>query len=369
MLGDNLAQMNMTTDAAENEPGNQLLGDPVFEQLLAVVGFDELGPIASVIRDGVSASDRAAWNRLGVEKLRPTAPRLAMLEGAGTHDRDVNDVSEPFPGWVLTEPNVPSNGFVFRFQLDDGVSYWDDDAMAQVPVQGEFRLLDVVFENGGTPLDPVDDYLEHLVIEIAASPVQGVEAPTLARLELAVTVTSQSVSWTIGSAAANNPGDSGASFVGPLLYHIRMAATQTTIEAASFEITEQLYHSVERFAARVQLVQTVNLQSETLTGARFVLGAGETNNPSVPPLRLVMELSKFRMEGLNEVADVSGSITYNLAPLATFSGDTSEVPVDFDGDGTFDGTCVNINIAFADDPGVTHNICTIGELEGSLLPF
>jgi hypothetical protein len=368
MLGDNLAQMNMVTDAAENEPANQILEDQTFEQLLAAVGFDALGPVASVIRDGVSATDRAAWERLGVQKLRPAVPRLAMLEGAGTYDRDVNDVSEPFPGWVQTEPNDPSNGFVFRFQLDDGVSYWDEEAMAEVPVHGEFRLLEVVFEDNGTPVDPVDDYLEHLVIEVAASPEASVEAPTLARLELAVVVTSQSLSWTIGSATANNPGDSGASFIGPVLFHARLAVTQTTVEDASFEVTEQLYHSVERFAARVELAQTVNLQSETLTSARFVLGAGETNNPSVPPLRLFIELSKFRMEGLNEVADVSGSITYNLAPLASFSGDTSEVPVDFDGDGTIDGMCVNINVTFADNP-VPQNICTVGELEDSILPF
>ncbi len=50
-------------------------------------------------------------------------------------------------------------------------------------------------------------------------------------------------------------------------------------------------------------------------------------------------------------------------------GDTNEVPIDIDGDGNTDGTCVNIQITFADNPGESQNLCeAIGSFEDSIFP-
>jgi hypothetical protein len=368
-LAANLGQMGVITDGADVEPGNQLLDDPALQQLLSAVGFDDSAPLVSIVREGVSGSDRPTLRGLRANKLTPPRPRIDMLEGTGTYVRDVNVVTGPFPGWLHTS-ELPTDGYVFQFQIDDGFSYWDEEAMAQVPVHGEFRLLEVVIANPGTE----EEYLQHLVIEIAASPDPNVAPPTLARLELQVSFTSEELLWTIGNERASAPNGS-ASFIGPLLYFVELRATQTVLgidppqATVDFDVTEQLYNSLESFAVRFESSVTVRLPGETTASARWFLAAGETSTPQSPPLRFEMNFTNFRVEGMVEVADVAGHIRLVQAPLAELLGDTSEVPVDLDGDGEPDGTCVNINIAFADNPTVWYNVCEVESLEGSGLPF
>ena len=362
-LEENLNDFNVFNEASLSDPGNQLLDDAALGQLLDSVGLGLFGPVTKAVRDGFSGP-RAPWSEVGIRKLQPPRPRIAALEAAGTYDRDVNDTTDPFPGWVLADAGNPSDGFVFRFQLDDDVSYWDEQSMTQVPVQGEFRLLEVVINNQGT----ADEYLQHLAIEIAASPAPGT-APTLARLEATVTVSNASVRIAIGNPTADDPADSGASFVGPVMFYAELAAggTQTVATVASIE---QLYHSVDRFGARIEAGATFDVQADQTTQASFIFAAGATNTPNSPPLRITMNLSNFRTVGFNEIAAVAGSITFSAAPLATLLGDTSEVPVDLDGDGTNEGTCVNIDITFADNPGVTRNICeAVGSTDDAIFPF
>lgn len=362
-LADNLSEMAIITAGAQAEPGNQLLSDPSLQELLSAIGFNESSPVASFVRDGLAGASRPALRGLIANKSTPPRPRTDMLQETGTYLRDVTVVSGMFPGWrrVL---QVPTDGYVFQFQIEDGFSYWDEGTMTQVPVHGEFRLVEIVIVNEGTEAE----YLQHLVIEIAASADPNEQtAPTLARLELSVSFTTEGLRWTIGNERASAPNGS-ASFVGPLLYYVDLRIVQTVPEEATVTATEQLYHSLEGFGVRNESSVTVLLPSETTAYARWVQAAGATSTPESPPLRLVLRFTNFRLEEFGEVADVGGDIRFAGAPLAELSGDTSEVPVDLDGDGVADGTCVNINIAFADNPDVWYNVCEVEALQGSMVP-
>ncbi len=367
-LEENLGSFNTFNEAALDDPSNQLLDDPQLNDLMSQAGLELFVPTTSFIRDGVSAADRSQRPQLTMNKSNVRAPRVSVGEAAGTYDRDAADTTEPFPGWVLAEANNPSNGYVFRFQLEDGVTYWDEQTMTEVPVQGEFRLLEIMVDDGGTPSDPNDDYLEHMVVEIAASPDPG-PAPTVARLEFSLTVTINAVTINIGSAAASNTSHPDASFVGPFLYYVHLSISESST-AASLNAIEQLYDSAQGFGARFETSMSFNVQTQMPSSAQFVFAAGATATPSAPPLRFELNFFNFRTEGFEEIADVSGSITFQGAPLATLSGDTTEVPVDLDGDGTNDGTCVNVDITFADNPGVSQNICeAVDSFDESLFPM
>lgn len=361
-LEDGLTDLDAFTSSTNDDPTSVLMEETRFTQILEQFGVSIFKTMETV-REGFSVMPRD-WSELRVGKQSLLRPKLSMLEGAGTYDWDGTHENPPFPGWTLTIPNVPSDGFIFRFGLDDGFFYFDETTMQEVPVRGELRVLGVEINDAGTPMDLSDDYLEHVVIEMAASTEPEPElAPTLARLEFTLTLTATSFRFTVGRASASDPGDAGASFIGPVLFHTELVATQTSIAAV-----EQLYHSVERFGARAESDLEFDPQTEQPTSATFVVAVGETSNPAAPPLRIALNLSNFRMEGFVEIADVNGSITYNGGAIATLVGDTSEVPVDLNGDGEMDGTCVNVQITFWDS-GESDNICeAVESFDPSLFP-
>jgi hypothetical protein len=115
------------------------------------------------------------------------------------------------------------------------------------------------------------------------------------------------------------------------------------------------------FVIRLDLGVT-DVTANIPTEVTFTFGWGDTADPTSPPWVITATLDNFR-PGTGEdewIADIHGSVSRNGRTLATFEGDTTEVPVrvDTDGDGDVDDddTCVNIDITFAgsDEP---VNIC------------
>jgi hypothetical protein len=99
---------------------------------------------------------------------------------------------------------------------------------------------------------------------------------------------------------------------------------------------------------------------------------GPTSDPTSPPWALNVGLTNFRQDPTNPDdfdADVSGSMTANGTPVATFLGDTTEVQVaaDVNGDGNIDenDTCINIDITI---DGRTGNLCEVFIDIASTLP-
>ena len=54
---------------------------------------------------------------------RPLQPAVAIdTLTYGTYDRDQQDFTLPFPGWVLAEANNPPDGLIFRWPADSPIS-------------------------------------------------------------------------------------------------------------------------------------------------------------------------------------------------------------------------------------------------------
>ena len=301
-----------------------------------------------------------------LQKAGSTSPRhVAALQGTGTYDRDASSTAGPFPGWVLVDAGNPPDGYIFRFALDDDIGYYN--AMgAFVPVQGAFRLLHVQVDENGT-LDPADDIVTAFVLEIAASANEGT-APTIVRLGLNLTLDAsrQVQHLTLGDPAADRVSDPGAAFVG---FHI--LAVDISTSTAATGVLVQVYNAILGYAVRLQVDVDGDIQADHPNSVSLDFAYGRTRNPQTPPWRIELLLDNFTLPtgATDYVADVHGQLSFRSAVFATLSGDTTEVPVDLDGDGTPDDTCINIDITFIDHPEESGNICeTLAALNQLLRP-
>jgi hypothetical protein len=275
---------------------------------------------------------------------------------------------------VLVDGQNPGDGFIFEFDLNDDI-FVTDDMGNVIPMQGAVRFLDIVVDEGEVP-NPEDDILTNVVFEIAASPLSGVTAPNLVRanLNIVLDTSREPITVTLGSAAANNRLHPDAAFIGNLLIALSVDITTPTSKPLN-NVTAfaQLFDTVENFALRFDLSMTnidfsTDLPPQSLT-LRF--GFGNTTTPSSPPWMFEVLANNFT--GISGFPgeydfDVAGGITFNNSSVATFSGNTQEVPVDVDGDGNFDTECPDIDITFADDPENPWNICEVLPLLDDVVP-
>ena len=340
-----IGQLADFRDSAAGNPGAQLLGTPEFESILAALQIPT-PPVGVPQPPGASRPVR----RL-LDKLHPRRGDV-LQDGFGTYDLDRSSTSPPFPGWVLTEPGNPPDGLVFRFDLEDGVTTGGE---TPVPIRGEFRFLDFQIDDRGTP-DPDDDVITSLVIEIAATPAPDGPLPVQVRLDLnaGFDAMGEVQSFHLGDPNANDPDDPGAAFLGPVLLAVVVEGS-----ASSIDMLVQIYDSSERFVVRLLLQATSDPMSGLLESASTTFGFGVTNRPASPPWRLTLAAQNFRVPpgSFDEIADISGEIVHNGILLASLMGDTSDVPIDRDGDEVPDDTCINVTVTFADIPESPQNLC------------
>jgi len=363
---------NFSQDALAGEEA-QVATSPEVGALLTSVGL----PGLDIPFGGFSQTPILSWLRRDVvgKARTPMRPRVHNLETHfGTYDRDVNDSTEPFQGWVLADGQTPSDGFIFRFDLQDDIS-WLDDMGNEVPLQGEIRFLDIVIDKGNLA-DPLDDILTNIVFEIAASPVLG-PLPKLVRFNLNIVLDSnrEPASLTLGSAEANNTLHPDAAFLGNLLIALSVDITPSVLPLTDLTAFAQLFDSVENFVLRFDLSMTnidlaADLPPESMT---ISFGFGVTSIPSSPPWSIFATLDTFtEVQGLTGEYDfdVDGGVTFNGSSVATFAGNSQEVPVDINGDGVIDEleTCPDIDITFADDPETSWNICIVLPLLDDIVP-
>lgn len=347
-LQDGTAQLNDFMDGASKTPGALLLDSAEFQNLLGALGT----PAASFTLPqppGASPTVRRVLQKLGAGQHV-----IAQAE-FGTYERDPQNVLGPFLGWKLVDAGNPPDGFVFRFDLNDGITI-DDGMGIPIPVRGEFRFINLEIDDAGTPNDPTDDFLTGLVIEIAATAESMGSVPVLVRFELHATFdeTGELQTLTLGNPQANDSNDPGAAFIGPALLAVSVAVNTTTAIAQV-----QVYDSSERFVVSLDLHVVQDPVSGLVQSAGIELGWGVTRQPTSPPWLMAVMLDNFRMvsDFGGEIADVSGRITYRSVLLATLSGDTSEVPVDLDGDEVPDVNCPNVLVTFTDAPNEPQNLC------------
>ena len=118
-------------------------------------------------------------------------------------------------------------------------------------------------------------------------------------------------------------------------------------------------YSGENFVVRLEVGLTGDVGSGLVEAASAALGYGVTREPTAPPWVIALEATNFRADpnGTGEVADIHGSIKHGHAVLATLAGDTTDVPIDTDGDQIPDTTCLNVNVTFVDTPNEPQNLC------------
>jgi len=330
---------------AGREPAAQLVGSRALADILGGLSL----PTATYALPQPPGASRAVRELL--RKLEGPQRRIVQTE-FGTYDRDLANTTGTFPGWTLADPGNPSDGFVFRFGLDDDITV-NDPIGVPVPVRGEFRFLHLEIDDRGTP-DPADDLPASVVLEIAATADENGSVPVLVRLDLAATfdTAGELVSFQLGNPAANDPSDAGAAYLGSILLAVSVEAA-----AGSANLLVQLYDSVEDFVVRFELAMVADLESGLTQSASVGLGFGSTRSPTSPPWEISLSADNFRyIEGI-EIADITGSIRHNNSVLATLAGDTTEIPIDTDGDEVFDSSCANVNVTFADAPTEPQNLC------------
>jgi len=334
-------------DAAAAEPALQLLDTAEFGALLDSLGAPG-SPVALAAPPGSSRPVRSLLRKL-------SASRRALTQTAyGTWRRDPSNTTGPFPGWSLIEPGNPPDGFVFRFDLDDGISV-RDAAGTPIPIRGEFRFLEIQIDDRGTPEDPSDDLPLGLVIEIAATPEAEGELPVLVRLDLAAAfdAAGELQSFSVGDPDARSPSDPGAAFLGPVLLAVHVEGAP-----GSLAVLVQIYDSSENFVVRVEVSRTLDPLTEIVQSEAVSFGFGVTRQPASPPWEIALQADNFRADpaGGGDVADIHGTIRHRVL-LATLAGDTTEVPIDTDGDEIPDDTCVNVTVTFVDAPNEPQNLC------------
>ncbi len=286
---------------------------------------------------------------------------------AGVYDRDVSSSADPFPGWVLSSDDPPtSDSIIFRFDGDDDFTVNEGEEL--VPAAGELRLLGIASDDRGTS-DPLDDLLTDVVFEIHVGPADGTPETVLRiAFSAAYDAAGELTFFALGDENANSVTDSGASFLGPLLFFIGLDVVADG-ESTDVDLTFQLFDSIDDYALRLTLGADA-LTSTELEQVDFSFGFGQTMNPADPPFVFNVSANNFRPDPLDAesvIADITGSIVLNGDTVATMVGDSTDVPFDTDGDGTIDPdeTCPNVNITFSDSPEATVNICeAIGDILG-----
>ena len=340
--------------------GAQLAQNAQLLDLLGSVGFPGLDLAIPFFRyaPGLLAK-QVVWRK--ASRMRPH-PAIDLDNHFGTYHRDVNDFTEPFPGWVLDTADDPPNGLIFEFTLQDDIHTYDDMGN-EVPLQGAIRFLEIEVD-AGVPEDPNDDILTNIIVEVAALSVLGTP-PTLLRgnLNIVLDEMREPMTITLGSPEANSTLHPDAAFVGNLLVAVSIDITPVPAKPNSnLAAFAQLFDSVDNFALRFDLSMTNFDMASSLPpeSASISFGFGNTTNPSMPPWVFQVTASQFVEDPLNlgsYNSDITGSITFNTASVATFSGNTQEVPVDLDGDTVPDGQCPDINVTFDDDPENASNLC------------
>jgi hypothetical protein len=316
---------------ATNSTEGQLLQAPAVTQLLSRLGLGFPGGGLLPVDPRDIVSDRASFARS--TGFRPAA----VLGGYGTYDRVPASTSPPFPGWALAD-TLPNDGYVFRFGTDDDIAV--DNGTRHLG--GEVRFLDIIVDAGGTPEDPSDDILTRVRFEIQ---IIGVTPDPVVKIAYLLTL-DQARKWE--SLEIGDPDDLGSSYLG--LIAIALAYSTPNDDWELFlQLVDQ--EPNPNFVIRLDIGAT-DITADIPTEVTFTFGYGDTDDASSPPWEVTATLDNFRPgTGADEwVADIQGSITYNERTLATFEGDTTEVPdrVDTDGDGDVDDddTCVNIDITF-----------------------
>jgi len=341
------AQLGTFRDAAGSEPALQLLDTPEFAAILNTLSLPSV-PVTLTAPPGASRPVRAL-----LRKLSESRPRLVQT-AFGTWQRDPSNTGDPFPGWTLVDPGNPPDGFIFRFDLDDGIFVLDPGG-APIPLRGEFRILEIQIDDRGTP-DPADDVPLGLVLEIAATAEAMGDPPVLVHLDFALEfdAAGELQSFHLGDPQASSPNDGGAAFLGPVLIAV-------SVESAPGSLTAlvQIYDSSENFVVSLEVGLTGDVGSGLLEAASTAFGYGVTRDPTTPPWVIALEATNFRADpnGTGDLADIHGSIRRGHAELATLAGDTTEVPIDTDGDQIPDDSCLNVNVTFADTPNEPQNLC------------
>ncbi len=331
---------------AASEPATQLIGAPALAEILGALSL----PSAAYVLPQPPGVSRAVRDLL--RKIE--GPQRTVVQAEfGTYDRDLSNTTGTFPRWTLADPGNPSDGYIFRFGLDDDITV-NDPAGVPVPIRGEFRILHLEIDDRGTP-DPADDLPASVLLEIAATAEDTGPLPVLVRLDLAATFDSSGelVSFQLGNPAANDPSDAGAAYLGSVLLAVSVEAA-----AGSANLLVQIYDSSEDFVVRFELAMLADLESGLTHSASVTFGFGATRNPTSPPWEISLSANNFRfdIEG-NEIADITGFIRHNNAVLATLAGDTTAIPIDTDGDEIFDSSCVNVTVTFTDAPADAKNLC------------
>jgi hypothetical protein len=347
--------------SATNSRGASVLQNSAVMGLLAGMNM-ELPGIGGLGTDAPGLETKRA-----IEAMLPRVDGLgldSLDDFYGTYDRDLEDVTAPFPGWVLTTPNDPADGLIFRFPADpNDIYYIDPQTGAVVAVGGEIRFLNI--NDDFDPTDPSSEITE-MTFELALAP-EGEELQLVARITYDVEY--NPLNGDLTAATIGSLEDLNASFIESTSFAI---VYDTTIDGLLVDATLTLL-IVERsvtpyYAVRFDLeVDDYNPLTEIPGAATFTFTYGPVSGatpPFTPPWVFTTTLSNFRQdpeELLGMIADIQGSISENGQVLATFAGDTSTVQVnaDLNGDGEINelDTCLNVTITFSD--GQSGNVCVV----------
>jgi len=355
-LEEGLQELQGFAAGAANSTEGLVLQAPAIEALLTQFGLSfDGGPLPAPARlhefgrGGVALSGRAL------------APRI-QLEGFGTYRRAPADTTGPFRGWVLDQAGVPPDGFVFRFLITDDIVIIEEGNERHLA--GEIRFLEIVVDENNTP-DPLDDVLTHVKFEIQ---IVGETPDPLVRIEYTATLDTNREPETI---TVGDEAKLSASYIGSISFALLLNGTGDDLVGLVQLVDTSLNPN---YVVRLG-VTAINISPEEVPeSAAFTFGYGRTSNPLTPPWTIVATFDNFRQDQqtLEVIADVEGGISYNERLVATFQGDTTQVPVnvdtDDDGDVDADDTCVNVNITRVGSPQ-SQNICeALGALV-AMLPF
>ena len=284
--------------------------------------------------------------------------RLRALKGIsippyGTYQYAPGSLDANFPNWELVAADVPADGYVFEFDFTDGFTAVGPQGN-EVPVAGEFRALEVAWNAAGEATD--------FVFEIAIrTPVQTL-LTTILRLpvELVLDEGGLTGSLQIGDPEANSPNITSfpdVCFLGAALFAFHLEVTDT-----SAAIAFQAYDSAAEYVIGFEVMAEGDPQTDDFTAVYGSIYFGQTEDPSRPQWEIQASLttSAPTAQGpVDPIVYVDGRVLHRSSELATFSGTTTEIPVDIDGDGEIlvDETCGDVDIVFADDPENPINIC------------
>ncbi len=352
--------------SALNSPAVNVMSQPHVSGLMAGLGIEL--PDLPVLGGIGTASSKMLTKEL-VEGMVPRPVGLASAADIdnfyGTYTRDLNNSTEPFPGWVLTTPDVPPDGLIFQFPADpNDIVMVDPNTGAVTPLAGELRFLGI-----NTDFDPEVENSEitSMTFELALG-----LSPT--ELEIVARVTYQ-VTYLLGNPTVVRIGDQNNladSFIGTMSFAIWMDVI-VGIQYPDADLGMQMVDTstTPHYAIRIEAdIQNYNPNTELPEAATIVFSFGETSTPTTPPFVFsvaVTDITENQQEELE--ANLSGSVVVSGTTLATFSGSLDDVAVnaDLNGDGAINelDVCIDINITF--NTGESGNICVVFiELAGSI---